>query len=168
MKKLTNILIVVLTIVVFWIAAASSPATAEAHGLQAWKCKYLMYQKAPNGERYAWRLRCEDFRTKHAKYHRHGRLWTCYEHGFNTRARNSCVIAKVFGAVGQAQAAVRVATCESTLNLYASNGQYKGLMQMGSSERARFGHGYTAVAQAQAALRYYRISGWGPWECARK
>jgi hypothetical protein len=63
--------------------------------------------------------------------------------------------------------AIRVASCESHLNVTAQNGQYLGLFQMGSSERRRFGHGRTAYQQAMAAHRYFMLSGrdWSPWSC---
>lgn len=63
--------------------------------------------------------------------------------------------------------ALAVARCESGLFTGATNGQYRGLFQMGSSERALYGHGVTALAQAQAAHRYFVASGkdWSPWEC---
>ena len=53
----------------------------------------------------------------------------------------------------------------------ARNGQYLGTFQMGSSERARFGHGSSLAAQAWAAARYFWLSlrergfRWAPWEC---
>jgi hypothetical protein len=62
-----------------------------------------------------------------------------------------------------------VIACETggTYNTTARNGQYLGLFQMGAAERARYGHGATAVAQARAAHRYYLdAGGWGPWSCA--
>lgn len=71
----------------------------------------------------------------------------------------------VFGPyAGQA---VAVAGCESRLSPYASNGQYQGLFQMGSSERARYGHGSTPLEQARAAYVYFWTSGrdWSPWTC---
>lgn len=73
----------------------------------------------------------------------------------------------VFGEY--ADQAIRVADCETggTFSVYASNGQYQGLFQMGSWERATFGHGYTPLEQARAAWRYFVASGrdWSPWEC---
>lgn len=71
----------------------------------------------------------------------------------------------VFGAyAGQAW---RVAGCESTWSIYAHNGQYRGLFQMGSNERATYGHDWTPYGQAAAAYRYFAASGydWSPWEC---
>lgn len=61
----------------------------------------------------------------------------------------------------------RVAYCESTYRTTAINGQYRGIFQMGKNERATFGHGSTAWAQARAAHRYYVVSGrdWSPWAC---
>jgi hypothetical protein len=62
-------------------------------------------------------------------------------------------------------AALTVARCESSLNPRARNGQYRGIFQMGSAERARFGHSRFALGQARAALRYWRLAGWAPWSC---
>ena len=68
--------------------------------------------------------------------------------------------------------AIRVARCESAhywdqgVPHQAQNGQYRGMMQMGSSERARFGHGPDPWRQARAAHRYWLLSGWRPWVCA--
>lgn len=65
--------------------------------------------------------------------------------------------------------AFRVAACETgnTFNIWASNGQYKGLWQMGSSERRIYGHGWNPWDQAKAAHKYYVRSGrdWSPWSC---
>lgn len=65
--------------------------------------------------------------------------------------------------------AINVSYCETggTFSVWAENGQYLGMFQMGSSERAQYGHGNTPWAQAQAAHRYYVASGrdWSPWEC---
>ena len=60
-----------------------------------------------------------------------------------------------------------MARCESGYQTGAANGQYRGLFQMGSSERELFGHGPTAHDQALAAHRYFVISGrdWSPWSC---
>lgn len=74
-------------------------------------------------------------------------------------------ISEVFGSY--AAQAVAVAWCESHLTTTARNGQYRGLFQMGSSERRLFGHGDTAHEQALAAHRYFVASGrdWSPWSC---
>lgn len=63
--------------------------------------------------------------------------------------------------------AVRVAWCESRLYVWAANGQYRGIFQMGHHERRLFGHGPGAYAQARAARRYFVASGrdWSPWSC---
>ena len=63
--------------------------------------------------------------------------------------------------------AVRVARCESGLSVWARNGQYLGLFQMGSYARARYGHGNDAWSQSRAAYRYFIDSGrdWSPWTC---
>lgn len=74
-------------------------------------------------------------------------------------------IRHVFGRY--ADQAIAVAWCESRHDRYASNGQYLGLFQMGSSERVTYGHGTTALEQARAAYRYFSRSGydWSPWAC---
>lgn len=73
----------------------------------------------------------------------------------------------VFGPYGDQ--AYSVARCETggTFSVYASNGQYLGLFQMGSWERATYGHGWTPIEQARAAWRYFVASGrdWSPWQC---
>lgn len=63
--------------------------------------------------------------------------------------------------------ALAVVWCESRFRPWARNGQYLGLFQMGSWERARFGHGRTPLAQARAAHRYFVLTGrdWSPWSC---
>lgn len=74
-------------------------------------------------------------------------------------------ICHVFGSYcGEA---LRVARCESGYSVDAQNGQYLGLFQMGVSERRLFGHGESALEQAQAAYRYFVRSGrnWSPWSC---
>jgi hypothetical protein len=82
------------------------------------------------------------------------------------RAGPRKAICHVFGSRYCGQA-LRVARCESRLRIDASNGQYRGLFQMGASERRRFGHGSSAYVQASAAHRYFVVSGrdWSPWSC---
>ena len=71
----------------------------------------------------------------------------------------------VFGPY--ADQALRVAGCESGLSIYAHNGQYHGLFQMGEHERAVYGDAGDAMGQARAAYRYFVASGrdWSPWAC---
>jgi hypothetical protein len=74
-------------------------------------------------------------------------------------------ICHVFGSY--CRQAVQVARCESGVQTTAQNGQYLGLFQMGSSARRIFGHGESAIEQAEAAYRYFVRSGrdWSPWSC---
>jgi len=74
-------------------------------------------------------------------------------------------ICHVFGSY--CKQALQVARCESGYRTSAENGQYRGLFQMGSSERQLFGHGASALDQARAAYRYFVRSGrdWSPWAC---
>ena len=73
----------------------------------------------------------------------------------------------VFGQYGDQ--AWRVSGCETggTYSVYARNGQYLGMFQMGSNERATYGHSWDAWGQARAAYRYFVASGkdWSPWTC---
>lgn len=76
------------------------------------------------------------------------------------------VICDVFGDRYCGQA-LRVSWCESRFSTTARNGQYRGIFQMGSWERQKFGHGSDAYTQARAAFRYFVASGkdWSPWSC---
>jgi hypothetical protein len=75
------------------------------------------------------------------------------------------VICTVFGS--HCQEALRVSRCESGYSVNAQNGQYLGLFQMGSGERARYGHASDPWTQARAAHAYFVASGsdWSPWSC---
>jgi hypothetical protein len=81
------------------------------------------------------------------------------------QSRAKGVICKVFGPY--CKQALAVAWCESKWYVWAGNGQYLGLFQMGSWERRRYGHGSGAWAQSRAAYRYFVDSGrdWSPWAC---
>lgn len=76
-------------------------------------------------------------------------------------------ICHVFGSY--CSQALSVARCETggTFSVYAQNGQYLGLFQMGSYARSRYGHSWTAIGQARAAYGYFVDSGrdWSPWQC---
>jgi hypothetical protein len=80
-------------------------------------------------------------------------------------ANPTVAICHVFGSY--CSQALAVASCESGRGVYATNGQYLGMFQMGSYARSRYGHGYTALAQARAAYAYFVDSGrdWSPWSC---
>lgn len=71
----------------------------------------------------------------------------------------------VFGPY--ADEALDVAWCESRHSVWAENGQYLGLFQMGSYARSEYGHSDTAIGQARAAHAYFVASGrdWSPWQC---
>jgi hypothetical protein len=68
-----------------------------------------------------------------------------------------------------ANQAIRVVNCETggTFDPDARNGQYLGLFQMGTRERALYGDGPTPLEQARAAYVYFVVSGrdWSPWSC---
>ena len=73
------------------------------------------------------------------------------------------VICRVF--VGHCSEALNVARCESNFNVYARNGQYLGLFQMGEFARAKYGHSWNAWGQSRSAYRYFLDAGWSPWAC---
>jgi len=75
------------------------------------------------------------------------------------------IIRYVFGSYGDQ--AVAVAQCESGLSVYAQNGQYLGLFQMGEYARSRYGHSWDALGQSRSAYAYFVDSGsdWSPWQC---
>jgi len=74
-------------------------------------------------------------------------------------------IRRVFGAY--ASQALSVAWCESRFDVYARNGQYLGLFQMGDYARSTYGHSWTALGQSRSAYAYFVEAGadWSPWEC---
>jgi hypothetical protein len=61
--------------------------------------------------------------------------------------------------------AMQIVRCETggTYYPWAQNGQYLGIFQMGSRERAKYGHGSNVWAQAKAAYAYFKDAGWHPW-----
>lgn len=62
--------------------------------------------------------------------------------------------------------ALSVAWCESRFNMWARNGQYLGIFQMGTLERRIYGHAWNIWIQVKAAHKYYKDAGWRPWACA--
>lgn len=76
---------------------------------------------------------------------------------------------------GAEDTAWRIAKCESTAHdmtpypnhgIYAQNGQYVGLLQMGIDERRASGwydRGSAPIVQARSTYRLYLERGWGPW-----
>jgi hypothetical protein len=106
-------------------------------------CAYLRWIKS------RWTLRADE-------------AWRYY---VELRDDPETAICHVFG--NYCSEALAVADCESGISPRATNGQYLGAFQMGSSERQTYGHGETVYEQAQAAYRYFVASGrdWSPWSC---
>jgi hypothetical protein len=77
------------------------------------------------------------------------------------------IIRYVFGPYGSQAVAVSYCETGGTFSTSAANGMYLGIFQMGSWERATYGHGSDALTQARAAYRYFVASGrdWFPWAC---
>lgn len=84
---------------------------------------------------------------------------------WNSLSDPARAICHIFG--NYCSQALTVARCESGLSIYATNGQYLGLFQMGDYARSRYGHSYTALGQARSAYAYFSESGynWSPWSC---
>lgn len=67
-------------------------------------------------------------------------------------------------------AAFNIAWCESRFSIWARNGTYENLFQMGYNERRTYGWhtaGSSPFLAARAAHRYWVASGrdWSPWSC---
>ena len=65
--------------------------------------------------------------------------------------------------------ALDVAYCESGANLWPyarSSGGHLGMFQFGLYARSAFGFSWSPWEQSRAAYRYWRVSGWSPWQCA--
>lgn len=110
-----------------------------------------------------WKGRCAYKRYIVNVWRVEARRLTRLLHAFEMDARKA--ICYVFDSYcGQALA---VAWCESRFSPNATNGQYRGLFQMGRNERLLFGHGSRAIEQSFAAHRYFVRSGrdWSPWSC---
>lgn len=137
-----------------FLAITAFPVDSQAHIVTKQACykaaKYAgPYQSKP------WRAafkKCQKYRKDHAWQHKCGK---------SVKATIRCV----FKAHGEA--AISVAKCESGLSTTARNGQFYGIFQMGENERATYGDGSTALAQSQAAHKYFIASGsdWSPWQC---
>ncbi len=154
------------------------PKPAIAHSITTTDCarhaQKVMINTPPHtpAVRRAAFKKCLQYREEHAQQHQ---LKGCRakHRPKDWRARNACRIRVVWPhGTASAREAVRVAWCEGSLSPDASNGQYQGTFQMGSGERARWGHGPTVDQQAIAAAAYYKYDrdvlgrgGWGPWEC---
>jgi hypothetical protein len=79
----------------------------------------------------------------------------------------------VFGPLGVADQAVRVAACESGLNPGADSGTYKGLFQLGPHLAGTVafygGDWFDPMTNAQVARDLYLASGWASWPvCGRR
>lgn len=156
----------------------ATPQPANAHVITDKVCAQKAHSTmvatpphTPQVRRVAFR-ECLEAAAQHVQHHQ---LKVCYvrHRTRDWRARNACRIRVVWPhGTRSAREAVRVAWCEGSLSPEAKNGQYRGTFQMGSGERARWGHGSTVEAQALAAADYYEYDrdvmgrgGWGPWAC---
>jgi len=165
------VLLAALAAASFLLVSPASAATAQAK-LRKSESVVRWYENAGH-----WTLRpryekCADLRSQRAadRCYRHRQGYRWHRERVERLTPKPVVLSPVaaiqavFGSY--AGEALAVARCESGLSVWASNGQYLGLFQMGSSERAHYGHGSTALEQALAAHRYFvAAGGWGPWQC---
>jgi hypothetical protein len=124
--------------------------------------------------RHAWLVRRPPTRPIALREIRKARVWVAVirrelgETRASLRPRPQSVpqiICAVFGP--ECSKALQVFFCESRYSTSARNGQYFGIGQMGSAERARFGgSSLDPWDQIRAAYRYWQVAGWGPWSCA--
>lgn len=61
----------------------------------------------------------------------------------------------------------RIAWCESRYRVYATNGQYLGVFQMGDRERAKYGFAWNPWTQAAGAYAYFLDAGTSPWRSSQ-
>lgn len=110
----------------------------------------------------------EKLRKKILKFHKqalawNGEMYLSYTNRWISSFSPIQAISYVFGS--HAAEAINVAGCESHFSVYATNGQYLGMFQMGDYARGKYGHSNTPYGQAVAAHKYFMDSGWSPWEC---
>ncbi len=83
-----------------------------------------------------------------------------------TTAKRAWIICHIWkGGARRCRRILNVAWCESSLRPWASNGQFKGMFEMGADERERYGHGKDAWTQSRSAHTYWLTSHWRPWQC---
>lgn len=161
---------IILTIALFAAFMVGQVSTAEAHKITTSDCYKAAKASGYPYKSYRWKVvfnRCINYARTHAAKH------ACENPPTPLGAIN-CVF-----PVGSRAGAWSVAICESTANdstpypdhgIYAQNGQYRGIFQMGSNERATYGDyvvGSRPIVQVRSAYRYWDASGrdWSPWEC---
>jgi hypothetical protein len=153
MRKWSLLLIVVVALAVAPASAVTSnpppkpalPLLVDGHGVKWWAARARARARDA-----AWQKKRARALTRQLQ---------------SVRDNPAAAIRHVFGVY--ADQALAVAWCESRYSVTAANGRYLGLFQMGSSERARYGHGADALTQARAAYRYFVAAGrdWSPWTC---
>jgi hypothetical protein len=109
---------------------------------------------------------------REAKFHKQALRWhTSLHYQYQQKLFRSFTVKQaicyVFGPY--CSQALSVAYCETggTFSVYAQNGQYLGLFQMGDYARSTYGHSTNAYWQARFAYNYFVDAGrdWSPWEC---
>ena len=131
------------------------------------RCNYLAGHRLKlagyfERKRNEWKARAQRLERENA------RVGASQRRGPSDTMSPRSIICSVFGA--HCSEAISVATCESHLNIWAVNGQYVNLFQMGYNERRHYGWhvaGSPAILAARAAYRYFLATGsdWSPWQC---
>jgi hypothetical protein len=151
------------------ILAAINPHAASAHTVTPTACSAVASLWPTSTTRQRLRSICNRYATRHARIH------LCARADLTPFSAIDCT-----WPASLRSDAKRVADCESTahvdnttarargLGRWASNGEYRGVFQMGDDERATHGQyrvGDDARLQVRSALSLYRSRGWQPWAC---
>ena len=152
-------------------SALALVAPASAHLIAQPKAKGLEAREASQEKNLA---HASYVCRKGGGYHRY---WACHAQRWLDRELDETRAQRIpqYGVRGAICAAFgsycdqawAVSACESGHSIWARNGQYLGLFQMGDYARSTYGHSNTAIGQARAAARYFRAAGsdWSPWAC---
>jgi hypothetical protein len=161
-------------------------SVAHAHTVRATKAeinggimgKYSHYTRIARHDKLA---------MKSAQRHRNGDVYWLHYHAHKRVVAKLSAIRRFYLSTGGSYSRVAGVVCSLNWSPYScsqvmqvvncetggkyrvdvQSGQFLGLFQMGSRERATYGHGSTVWAQANAAHRYFVASGrdFSPWQC---
>ena len=167
-STLRALALLVFVIVAAGVADAVFAEPASAHTVTRADCRQVasLYPPGSTIRRIVGRT-CSGLADRHARVH------TCARTDLSPFAAIDCTWPPALRSSAKV-----LAECESTasasasiarargLGRWAVNGQYRGMFQLGTNERAAHGEyrvGDDARRQARSALSLYRDRGWQPW-----